>query len=190
MKFEEVITKRRTIRRFKQEPISLKRLKKLIEYARLAPSASNIQSLRYILINKPEICKKIFPLVKWAANLPEEERTPEENRRPTAYIIMLNDNEIKKGAKYDIGAAIQNILLGAVNLGLAGCWMGSIERDTIRELLSIPEKYTITHVISLGIPDEESVVEPVTNSFKYWKDEDGVMHVPKLSIDDLIFKIE
>lgn len=188
MDFEKVINKRRTIRRFKQELISLDTLKKLIDYARLAPSGSNIQSIRYILVNETEMCNKIFPLLRWAANLPEEKRAPEKGRRPTAYIIVLNNTEIKKNANYDIGAAVQNILLGAVNLSLGGCWMGSIERNSLRKLFSIPNKYNITHVISLGVPDEESEIEKFQGSFKYWKDENGLMHVPKLSIDDLIFK--
>jgi hypothetical protein len=53
-------------------------------------------------------------------------------------------------------------------------------------LFQIEEKYKITHVISLGYPDEKSVTEPYEDSFKYWKDENGVMHIPKREIDDII----
>ncbi|TXT64139.1 MAG: NADPH-flavin oxidoreductase [Promethearchaeota archaeon] len=190
MEFKELVKKRRTIRRFKQDSISIDTLKSLIEYARLAPSAANVQSLRYIIVKDSDVCQKIFPLVRWAANLPESERAPESERRPTAYVIVLNDTEIKKGAKYDIGAAVQNILLGATDEGLGACWMGSIERDKLRIEFSIPEKYEITHVISLGYPDEKSKIEPFKGSYKYWKDENGLMHVPKISVEELIFKIE
>ncbi|MBD3211177.1 MAG: nitroreductase [Candidatus Lokiarchaeota archaeon] len=190
MEFKDLVKKRRTIRRFTQDSITIDTLKSLIEYARLAPSAANIQSLRYIIVKDSYVCKKVFPLVRWAANLPEDERAPEEDRRPTAYIIVLNDIDIKKGAKYDIGAAVQNILLGAADEGLGACWMGSIERDKLRILFSVPDKYEITHVISLGYPDEKSEIEPFEGSYKYWKDENGTMHVPKLSIEELIFKIE
>ena len=67
--------------------------------------------------------------------------------------------------------------------------MANINRNKIRELLEIPEYYDIMHVISLGYPDEESVMEPYKDSFKYWKDDDGRMHVPKRALEDIIFKI-
>ena len=185
---EEIIYKRRTIRRFKQESVSLDLLKKLIDFARVAPMGSNIQSLEYIIITDPKIREQLFPLVKWAASLPISERTPEEGRRPTAYIIVLVNTNIKKNADFDVGAAVENILLGAVNLGLGSCWMGSIGREKIRELLSIPKHYDIKHAISLGVPDEQSLVESYTDSFKYWKDENGDMHVPKKALEDIIFK--
>jgi len=186
--FEEIVFKRRTIRRFKQEVISKDLLKKLIDFARVAPMGSNIQSLEFIIITDPNIRDKLFPLVNWGASLPREERTPEEGRRPMAYIVVLVNTKIKKNADFDVGAAVENILLGAVNKGLGSCWMGSINREKIRELLSIPEYFDIKHVISLGIPDEQSFLESYQDSFKYWKDDNGNMHVPKKSLNDIIFK--
>ncbi len=189
IEFEKIIYERRTIRRFKNEPISLDILKKLIDYARLAPAAANIQSLEYIIVQKSEMRKKLFPLLKWAAHLPRDQRTPKEGERPKAYIIVLNNIKIKKNAQYDIGAAVENILLGATNFGLGACWMGSIDKIKIRELFKIPNHYKISHVISLGLPNEISIVEPFKDSFKYWKDEKGMMHVPKRSREDIIQKI-
>ena len=89
MDVEEVIYKRRTIRRFKQDLISLEILKKLIDFARVAPMARNVQGLEFIIVNNAEIREKMFSLVKFAGSLPENQRTPEEGRRPTAYIIVL-----------------------------------------------------------------------------------------------------
>ena len=188
MDFEEIIYKRRTIRRFKQESISKEILQKLIDFARVAPMGSNIQSLEFITISDPIIREQLFLLVNWAASLPKKERNPEEGRRPTAYIIVLVNTKIKKNADFDVGAAVENILLGAVNYGLGSCWMGSIDRNGIRELLSLPDFYDIKHVISLGVPDEESFMESYKDSFKYWKDENGNMHVPKKSLKDTIYK--
>lgn len=190
MDIEAVIYKRRTIRRFKQDPIPVETLKKLIDFARVAPAGRNIQCVEYIIVHNPEMREKLFPLVKWAGSLPKEERDPEINRRPTAYIIVLVNTNIKKGYfVYDIGAAVENILLGAVNHGLGSCWMGNINARRIRTLLEIPDYYEITHVISLGFPDEESILERYEDSFKYWKDDEGVMHIPKRSLDNIIFKI-
>ncbi|MBD3194675.1 MAG: nitroreductase [Candidatus Lokiarchaeota archaeon] len=189
MDFEKVVYKRRTIRRFSQEPISLDILKKLIDYARLAPMGSNKQSLSFIIVKESEIVQKVFPLVRWAASLPIKERTPEKDRRPTAYILVLQDKTIKEHADFDVGAAVENILLGAVNHGLGACWMGSINRKELKALFHVPDQFEITHVLSLGFPDEKSTVEKYVDSFHYWKDKEGKMHVPKKQLDAVIFKI-
>lgn len=190
MNFEEVIYKRRTIRRFKQDPVSLDILKKLVDYARVAPMAKNVQALDFIIIQDPEIRKKLFPLVGWAGSLPQEQRTPEKGREPTAYIILLVNKEVKPAyVDFDVGAAAENILLGAVTFGLGTCWMGNVRFRKLKALFEIPDFYDIKQVISLGIPDEESTMEPFSDSYKYWKDEKGNMHVPKRALDDIIFKI-
>ena len=190
MDIEEAIYKRRTIRRFNQKSVPIETLKKLVDFARVAPSGSNVQGIEYTIVHAPEMRDQLFSLVRWASGLPRSERTPEEGRTPTAYIIVLLNTEIKKSYyEFDIGAAVENILLGAVKYGLGACWMGSINAKKIRELFEIPEFYEITHVISLGFPDEESIMEPYKDSFTYWKDESGDMHVPKRSLDDIIFKI-
>ena len=189
MDLEESIYKRRTIRRFNQEPISLETLRKLVDYARVAPVARNIQALEYIIVNNAEMKEKLFPLVRWANSLPEDQRTPEKGREPTAYILVLVNKKIKNAfVDFDVGAAVENILLGAVSFGIGTCWMAAIDYKRIRELFEIPEDYDLKQVISLGYSDEESVIEPYTDKFAYWKDSDGKMHVPKRSLDDIIFK--
>jgi len=190
MNFEELIYKRRTIRRFKQDPISLDILKKLVDFARIAPMASNIQALEFIIIENIEMRQKLFPLVNWASSLPKDQRTPERGREPTAYIIVLVNTQIKKSfVDFDVGAAVENILLGAVDYGIGTCWMANINVRRIRDVFQIPEHYDIKQVISLGYPDEESVMELFKDSFKYWKDDEGRMHVPKRSLKEVIFKI-
>lgn len=189
MEFEDIIYRRRSIRRFKQKPISIDILKKLIDFARVAPMARNIQGLEFIIVQKPAIREELFPLLRWASSLPEDQRTPEEGRQPTAYIIVLVNTKIKDSYyDFDVGAAVENILLGAVNFGVGCCWMGAIDREKIRELLKIPDYYEITHVISMGYPDEESVIEPYKDSFDYWKDDKGQMHAPKRRLSEVIFK--
>ena len=189
MDLEEAIKKRRTIRRFKQDRIPSETLRKLIDYARVAPAGNNIQAVEYIIVESPEMSQKMFPLVKWAASLPKELRTPESGREPTAYIIVLVNTKIKQSYyDFDVGAAVENILLGAVSFGIGTCWMGAILTQKIRVLLDIPDYYEIKHVISLGYPDETSVIEPYKDSFKYWK-ERNEMHIPKRKLENLILKV-
>ena len=64
MEFEEIIYKRRTIRRFRQDPISLEKLRKLIDFARVAPMARNIQGLEFIIVYNAEMKKKIVSISK------------------------------------------------------------------------------------------------------------------------------
>ena len=190
MDIEEAIKKRRTIRRFKQDPIPMDILKKLIDYARVAPMARNVQGLEYVIVESSETREKLFKLIKFAGSLPEDQRTPEPGREPTAYIIVLVNTEIKPSFfDFDIGAAVENILLGAVEYGIGSCWMANINARKIKSLLEVADQYQVKHVISLGYPDEESFMEPYEDSYKYWKNPDGTMHIPKRDLDDIIYKI-
>ena len=189
MEFEDVIRKRRTIRRFKPSPVPLETLKKLVDYARVAPQGSNNQALEYIIITNEEIRSQLFPLVRWAGALPPEMRNPEEGRRPMAYIIVLLNTKVKKEGNTDCGAAVENILLGITYHGLGACWQGAIDRPAIHALLELPDNLNVKYIVSIGYPDEESQMEEFSGDFKYWKSEDGKMHVPKKSLDDVILKI-
>jgi len=190
MDVEEAIYKRRTIRRFQKKPIDLEILKKLIDFARVAPMARNVQALEFIIVKDKNICSELFKLINFAGSLPEEQRTPEPGREPSAYIIVLLNTSIKQSyVDFDVGAAVENILLGAIKYGIGSCWMGNINIRKIQKLLDIPNHYQIKHVISLGYPDEESFMEPYKDSFTYWKNPDGTMHIPKRDLNDIIFKI-
>lgn len=189
MDFEEVIRKRRTIRRFKPTPVPLEILKKLVDYARIAPQGSNKQALEYIIIIAEEMRSKMFQNVRWAGALPPEMRHPEEGRRPMAYIVVLLNSTVKKDGSTDCGAAVENILLGITYHGLGACWQGAIDRPAIHSLLELPKELEVKYVVSIGYPDEESHMEEFAGDFKYWKTDDEKMHVPKKSLDEVIFKI-
>ncbi len=189
MDFEDVIRKRRTIRRFKPTTVPMEILKKLVDYARVAPQGSNIQALEYVIITNDEMRSKMFANVRWAGVLPPEMREPEEGRRPMAYIVVLLDTKIKKEGNTDCGAAVENILLGITYYDLGACWQGSIDRPAIHALLELQDHLEVKYVVSIGYPDEESQIESFTGDFKYWKSDDGRMHVPKKSLEDIILKI-
>jgi nitroreductase len=88
----------------------------------------------------------------------------------------------------DHGIAAQSILLGATEKGLGGCIIASIRKDALREALSIPPRYEILLVLSLGKPKEVVQVDPVgpDGDIKYWRDDAGVHHLPKRSLDEII----
>lgn len=185
----ELILKRRTTRKFLQDRISREELEKLVNAARFAPSANNLQPLKYILVDENEIVQSVFNNVRWAGYIAPL-GNPAENERPVAFIAILVDTEIRKtGYELDIGAAAQNIFLAALEDGIATCWMGAIDRDEIRKILRIPEKYILDTVIALGYPAECPVAEEEDGSVKYYKNENGVLHVPKRKLEDIIVKI-
>lgn len=182
----DLILKRRTIRKFKQQKIERSILEKLINAARFAPSASNMQPLKYAIVDEPSKVKSVFDCVKWAGYIAPA-GNPAEGEKPVAFIVILADTEIRKaGYELDIGAAAQSIFLAAAEEGIGTCWMGAIDRDKIREILSIPQRYIIDTVVALGYAAESPVTEDEKSSIKYYKDENGVLHVPKRKLEDII----
>lgn len=186
-----LVVRNRSFRRFQEsDQISYPTLESLIRLARYAASAANRQPLRFCPVNEPDVRAKIFPTLGWAGYLTDW-KGPDEGERPAAYILILGDKERGNQFKYDAGLAAQNILLGAVARGLGGCILASIQRDQLRDSLNIDSRYEILLILALGKPGEEVVVEDMggDGDFKYWRDEQGVHHVPKRRLDDLILKL-
>lgn len=181
-----MILSRRSIRQFKFKPISKDILEKLVNAARLAPSAANLQPLEFIVVDEEEIRKKIFKCLKWAAYIAPQ-GDPQPGHEPMAYIVVLVNTEIKeKGYEYDAGAAIENMILAAWEKGIGSCWLLSVERRRVQETLKIPITLKIDSVLALGYPNEEPIAEIMEDSVEYWKDRTGRLHVPKRKLEDII----
>jgi nitroreductase len=190
---KELILRNRSVRRFKDnEIISMETLKDLVDLARLSPSAANKQPLKYIISNDPERNQKIFKHLAWAGYLTDW-KGPVEGERPAAYIIICSDTGIaKEDINCDHGIAAQSILLGAVELGYNGCIIASIDRKGLCSDLSIPDKLNILLVLALGVANEQVQIEPTDeeHGIKYWRDENSVHHVPKRSLDEVIYELK
>ena len=184
---KDLILKNRSYRRFYQDhKVTENDLRELIGLARLAPSARNAQPLKYILSFDESTNDRIFPTLAWAGYLTDWPG-PEEGERPSAYIVILLDTEITENQYCDDGIAMQSILLGATEKGLGGCTIAAIKKDELRKALNIPLRYEILYVLAIGKPKETVVIEEIKEGdFRYWRDEKGVHHVPKRSLDELI----
>ncbi len=185
---KDLVKKTRSYRRFHEhESIDAETLKELVDLARLTASAANLQPLKYMLSSEQEKNAAIFPHLQWAGYLTDWP-CPDEGERPSAYIIVLGDTGICREFGCDHGIAVQTILLGAAEKGLGGCMFGSIDRKGLRETLDIPEQYEILLIIALGRPAEKVVIETTDteHGIKYWRDEQGIHHVPKRPLDDII----
>lgn len=183
----EIIKKSRSYRRFYQEiPVPTEELELMVEAARFSPSSRNIQPLKYIIVNTPSENAKVFETLAWAGYLTEW-AGPQEGERPSAYIIQLLDKNISNTASCDHGITAQSMLLQAVESGYGGCIIGSVKRETLSQLLNLPEHLEILQVIALGKPKESVVVDDITNNeYKYWREEDGTHHVPKRTLKEII----
>ena len=186
----ELIFKNRSFRRFHQDvTISESDLLEMVENARLTPSGRNAQTLRYVLSNTPEMNALIFPTLAWAGYLTDW-GGPKEGERPSAYIVLLNDDALSKTYFCDHGIVSLAILLTAIEKGYGGCIIAMVNRDALRDALNIPENYSIVQVIALGKPAETVVIEPmIDGDIKYWRDPQGVHHVPKRSLDEIIVQL-
>jgi len=187
---EDLIRKNRSCRRFIQSrSLDMNTLNELVNLARLSASAANLQPLKYVLCCNPEKNAEIFPCLAWAAYL-KDWPGPLEGERPSGYIVVLGDMAIAQDFGCDHGIASQSILLGAREKGLAGCMLGAVNREKLRDVLNLSAQFKILLVLALGVPREEIVVEPLgaDGSIRYWRDGRGVHHVPKRSLKDIVIE--
>ncbi len=186
---KELVIKNRSCRRFLQhKTISAAQLEEWIEIARITPSARNAQPLKYIYSASREMNEKIFPQLAWAGYIKDWD-APEKDEQPAAYIIILRDESIAKKAVEDIGIAAQTILLAATEQNIAGCMIGSINKQKMGKVLELPENLKIELVLALGYPKEEIRLETAKNGdIKYWRDKQGVHHVPKRPIEEVLIR--
>ncbi len=187
MDFIELIKSRRTIRKFEQTPLETEKLLNYVDAARVAPSAANLQPLKYVVVNSQEMNDKIFEKVKWAGYLAPK-YNPRKDERPTAYIIVCVDRSISKnGAETDVGAAVENIILSALSEGVGTCWMGAIDREGIGEIIKVSENMDISCVVALGYPKESPKEVEISDSVKYYLENDTLC-VPKRQMDEVLIK--
>ena len=160
----------------------------LIECARVTPCGGNAQALRFAVAESPEACAAVFPALKWAGMLTDWDG-PEAGERPTGYVAILGEAGTRaKLNAIDAGIAAQTIQLAAYTRDLGCCIFLSFDPRKIREVLGIPENLEPLLVLALGFQKEVRRVETVgaDGSVKYWRDAQGVHHVPKRPLEDLL----
>lgn len=189
MDIRDAILKRRTIRKFTDKKIDNEILIGLVDFARLAATGANTQPLKFGIITEDDLLGKIFPHTKWAGYLQGE--APSEKERPTAYFAIFADKEIKRECQFEAGSAGTSVVLGAMEYGIASCWLGAIEREKIMDIIGVSkDRYSLLYLIALGYPAQESKAVPmIDGDVKYYKDDEARICVPKRSVEEvLIFK--
>ena len=176
------------MRQYKNDVVSKDDLATLIDAARMAPSAANMQRIRFVVATSAPLVEKILRHTAWGGFV-KPRRTPTWGEDAPAAFILLTSTESpeKETIHADAGAAIQNIALAAVELGLGTCWIASFDKTAVAEALDLPSSSHPLYLVAVGYPGESPVSETVEDedSLKYYLDDNDTLHVPKLSVDAL-----
>lgn len=191
MEIRALVEKNRSYRRFREsERITAEQVIRWLELARFSASGRNMQPLKYAVSLDRELNGALFPHLAWAGYLAEW-KGPVEGERPAAYIAVLHDTSLSNNYYCDDGIAMQSILLGAVEEGYGGCIIGSVNRREVARLLELPPHLEILWIIALGKPAETVILHDLEgDDIRYWRDGEGIHHVPKRKTGDLIWKIK
>ena len=148
----EAIKKRYSCRSYLDKPIEKDKLEKIIEAARLAPSAKNIQEWRFVFVTDADKKKQLARAANDQMFL----------AKASVIIAAWSDTDYvmscgQPAGPIDVSIALEHIALTATSLGLATCWIGALNPEMVKPVLSIPENIEIIEHMSLGYPaDTES----------------------------------
>lgn len=156
------IKNRRSVRSYKDTPVPDETLRQLLESARLAPSGSNTQPARYIVVKSPEMREKVMQAAhhqKWMLTAPIFIVCVADIRARIGEgtAVSLDENSPQNDLKQiirDTAIAAEHIVLEAQAQGLGTCWIAWFEQKDIRPVLDIPEDKYVVSILTVGYPDE------------------------------------
>lgn len=172
MTLDEIIQRRRSIRRYLPQPVEKEKILACLEAARLAPSAENSQPWRFLVIDDPELKAKvsekafsgIYSACRFAA------------QAPVLVLLMAKLDflanrlgRLVQGTQFyllDLGIAGEHFVLKAEELGLGTCWIGWFNARAVRKLLRIPKKYRLVAIFSVGYPEKRPSQKQVRKSLE------------------------
>lgn len=187
MIFLELAEKTRSHRRFQENrPIPEEDIRAMIEASGLAPCASNLQRLRYSLVTGERERGILFESIGWAGYL-KDWNGPDSGEKPAAYIVIHAPEEERYFTGIDVGIAASYMALAASERGIASCMLLSFSVDSVDAVAPAPG-FSPRLIIALGYPGEKIVLERDSQKTQYWRDSDGIHHVPKCPVDKLILK--
>lgn len=145
----EAIQKRHSVRAYRSIPIPREKLERILEAARLAPSAANLQPWHFIVVTEASKREKLAQ-APYAGFLKEA---------PVVIVGCGNQKASPKWFMVDVAIAMQNMVLTAVSEGLGTCWVGSFNEEEVKSLLRIPEEFCIVALLALGYPREKPDIQ-------------------------------
>ncbi len=151
----EAITLRRSIRKYQDIPVEFEKVGNILNAARLAPSAGNVQDWKFILVTKADVRTKIAEACVKQYWMQEA---------PVHIVVVGHPKKVatfygEKGGKtycmHGCGAAIENMLIAATAQGLGSCWVGAFEEGMLRKTLNIPADAAPQAVVTIGYAAEK-----------------------------------
>ncbi|MBL7130880.1 MAG: nitroreductase family protein [Candidatus Omnitrophica bacterium] len=150
----EAIKKRCSVRAYQSRPVEEEKLKSILEAARLAPSASNRQEWRFVVVRDKNSRQRLMKAAKNQAFVGE------------APVIIAccaqTDNHVMSCTQLcypiDVAIAIEHMALKATEEGLGTCWIGAFYEDQAKNILGIPPNVRVVELLTLGYPDRPCTV--------------------------------
>jgi len=146
----EVIKKRQSVRSYQDKEIPEDVLQQVLEAGRLAPSASNKQHWKFIVVKDEDLRKKLVPACKNQKFMGEAPVVIAGCATNPDYVMTCGEHSYS----IDLAIALDYMSLQAVALGLGTCWIGAFYQDQVKEILGVPEDVRIVSLMPLGYPKE------------------------------------
>lgn len=154
MEVLKAIKERRSIRQFKQEPLSPPILDMLIDALRWAPSAGNLQSRMFYFIFKEDLKAQLARAAldqEFIAQAPLAVVACADHRIAWRY----GERGVRLYCLMDVAASVQNLLLTAQAQGLGSCWVGAFDEEKVKKLLALPLHLRPVAIVPIGFPAED-----------------------------------
>lgn len=186
----DLLHQNRSVRRFDESRrIDYESLCDLISLTRLTASGRNAQPLRYRIVHDPAECAEVYPHLAWAGYF-KDWPGPDAGERPTAYLVQCLDTRFGNDCLCDDGLQLEAITLGATASGIGGCILKAFNAPAVAAALALPAHLAPRYILALGYPAETVVLEDMDGTpeadFRYYRTPDGVHHVPKRPLSELI----
>jgi len=152
----EAVSKRRSIRKYKDTEVEDEKLQDILEVARIAPSAANRQEWKFIVVKDKESREKLAEAANNQTFVAEA---------PVIIVACSTESErLMPCGQYaytvDISIAVSFMILEATELGLGTCWLGAYDEEKVRNILNIPERIRVPAMFTLGYADESPHQRP------------------------------
>lgn len=157
----KAIEKRRSIRKFKPEPVAKEDLKKILEAGRLAPSGGNRQPWYFIVVRNLETKKALSIAANNQKFIADAHTVIVALGKPrTTTKLPYKLSSTRTPHKQDPMIAIEHMILAATALSYGTCWIGAFNENEVRRILKIPENLAVIALLPVGIPDESPPPRP------------------------------
>jgi len=169
MNVMDALKTRKSVRAYLAKPVEDDKLNAVLEAARFAPSASNRQEWRFVIVRESATRKKLAE-VAWGQSFVGE--------APVLIVACAEtDGHVMRCGQLsypiDVAIALDHMTLAAVELGLGSCWIGSFDEQKVKEILHIPDEIRVVELMPLGYPADPSAIAkkrfPLERIVKYEK---------------------